>query len=187
LVFLFAIGIVVLQFWRNYTSNQPDLPVYGTVPPFSLTTEHHATFTNTNIEGTITIADFIFTTCAGPCPLMSAKMQQFQTTFQNESNVKLISFSVDPKQDTPEVLAEYGTRFGAKNDKWKFLTGDEHQMYDLTRKGFLLSVDADSESIAHSTKFVLIDRHATIRGYYDSEDDSSLMQLIHDVHTLLQQ
>lgn len=184
-VTLLVAGIVLLEFWRNYSSMNPDLPVLGTVPAFSLTTEERTTFTHKNVEGNVTIADFIFTNCAGPCPLMSGQMQHLQTTFQNERKIKLLSFSVDPKEDTPEVLTQYGKRFGAKKETWKFLTGDERQIYDLTRNGFHLSIAADSDAIAHSTKFVLIDKEANIRGYYDSGDDSSLAQLIFDAQTLL--
>ena len=174
----------MLQLWKRYDHEQFAFPSFGSVPMFSLSTEDRRSFTNENFKGKTTIVDFIFTTCAGPCPLMSGHIQELQHTMQNQTNVQFVSFSVDPETDTPEVLAEYAQRFGAIKDRWIFLTGEKKNIYDLIHTGFHLAVDADSNAIAHSTKFVLVDKDAAIRGYYDSEGDSSLTQLIHDVKLL---
>jgi protein SCO1/2 len=171
----------------NTRQARPTLPSLGTVSEFSLTTQAHRQFTDANLKNKVNILDFIFTTCAGPCPLMSGKMQEMQQQLKNESLVQFVSFSVDPETDTPEVLTEYAKRFGGVTDNWTFLTGDKKIIYDLIRSGFHLTIDADENAIAHSTKFVLVDRQATIRGYYDSEDDSSMTRLIGDARSLAQE
>lgn len=182
--FVIAAFIAYLQIKEYRSSRLPTLPILGKVPEFSLYAEDSTAFTAKEMRGHVTIADFIFTSCAGPCPLMSAQMQQLQHSTSEHPDVRLVSFSVDPETDTPEVLRDYGRRFGAIKGKWTFLTGSKSAIYDITRNGFHLAVEADSEAIAHSTKFVLIDKESTIRGYYDSEDSESMTRLIEDIKSL---
>ena len=116
--------------------------------------------------------------------MMTAQMSQFQTSLANDPTIKLLSFSVDPETDTPDVLTAYGKKFGANANKWTFLTGSKTDIYNLTRLGFHLTVEADSNAVTHSTKFVLIDKKALIRGYYDSSDDTTGERLLEDARTL---
>src|SRR5206468_11373309 len=122
-----------------------------------------------SLAGKPWIADLIFTHCAGPCPVMTGKMASLQKALAS-SDVRLVSISVDPKNDTPAVLKEYAQKFGADESRWLFLTGDEQAAYDVAR-GLLLPADpakADAP-IIHSTKFVLIDAAGKIRKYYSSD------------------
>lgn len=182
-VFAFACLLAIFQF-RHPAVQESLLPGFGKVPEFHLISEDGRSFQTKDLRGHVTIADFIFTSCAGPCPLMSAQMQDFQSKIGPNDGIKLLSFSVDPETDTPDVLLDYAHRFSAVKDKWTFLTGSKSDMYMLTRKGFLLSIEADSDAISHSTKFVLIDKSATIRGYYDSGDDSTSVLLLRDAFEL---
>jgi protein SCO1/2 len=185
LFFLLAAGIAGFQLWQRYESQHPSLPELGAVPSLSLTTNDKRTFTDQDFKGKVTITDFIFTTCAGPCPLMSGQMQELQGTLKDIPSVQFVSFSVDPETDTPEVLTEYANRFGAINGKWTFLTGSKKEIYDAIRHGFHLAIDDDENAIAHSTKFVLVDKDGKIRGYYDSEDEEALKKLVIDAKSLL--
>ena len=182
--FLFAIGVVAYQLYQRYKLQHPALPEFGTVPTFTLTTEDHRTFSHEDFKGKVTITDFIFTTCAGPCPIMSGQMQQLQATLQKTS-IQFVSFSVDPETDTPEVLTEYANRFGAIKGQWIFLTGAKQIIYEAIRSGFHLAIEDDENAIAHSTKFVLVDKEGQIRGYYDIEDDDSMKKLVEDAKSLL--
>jgi protein SCO1/2 len=179
LFFLAALALIYLQVRRN-AKNDASLSVLGEVPPFSLTTQAETKFTKNDLLGRVTIADFIFTTCAGPCPFMSASMQNIQAHLSPGAPIALLSFSVDPQTDTPPVLREYASRFGADSSKWTFLTGNQSDIFNLIRNGFRLSVESDSDGISHSTKFVLIDKAARIRGYYDSAEDSTVATILHD-------
>lgn len=184
MVIIFAAALIFLQQREQVPKPHASLPGYGKVPEFSLTSEDSTPFTTREMRGHVTVADFIFTTCGGPCPLMSAQMQQLQKEVLNETSMKLLSVTVDPAEDTPAVLDEYAKRFGAVKGKWTFLTGVKARIYDLMKNGFHLSVEADTDAITHSTKFVLIDTDLTIRGYYDSGDDSTLIQLMADARAL---
>jgi len=179
LFFVAALALIYMQIRRNAEKDEA-LSVLGQVPAFSLTTQMEATFTRSDLLGRVTIADFIFTTCAGPCPFMSAAMQTIQSHLVYGDHISLLSFSVDPETDTPPVLREYAGRFSADSTRWTFLTGNTSDIFNLIRNGFHLSVEADSEGISHSTKFVLIDKDARIRGYYDSGEDSTVATILRD-------
>ncbi len=179
--------IVGYWYWVDVVHKKPPLPSFGVAPPFSLIAEDSSVFTNNRLMGKVTIADFIFTTCAGACPFMSSQMAELQKNLMDEPKVQLLSISVDPETDTPPVLAEYGKQYGAVRGKWIFLTGDKGQIFRLAREGFHLAVNADTGEgggILHSQKFVLIDDRSAIRGYYDSEDSLAMSSLLNDTKRL---
>lgn len=103
-------------------------------------------------------------------------------------DVRLVSFTVDPERDTPEVLARYARMAGAQADRWLFLTGAKEALHGLARSGFHLGVEDqagnEAEPILHSTRLILIDRAGTIRGYYDAADRGSLDRLASDLRRL---
>jgi len=163
------------------SANRP-LPVLGQVPPFQLTAQTGEALDRQSLAGHVWVADFIFTTCPGPCPRMSSQMRQVQTATADTPDVKLVSFTVDPAHDTPPVLAAYARHFLAQPGRWYFLTGAQSSLDDLGRNGFKLNpVDG---SLDHSTRFVLVDRAARIRGYYASSDDDFMKRLLHDLRQL---
>ena len=154
-----------------------ELPIFGQVPDFELTTQSGTKFSAKQLAGKIWVADFIYTTCTGPCPLMSARMRRVQTAIPQ---ILLVSFSVDPEHDTPEALTAYSRRYQAGNN-WYFLTGSKEQLNDLGMAFKLQSVDG---SLTHSTRFVLVDRRMRIRGYYTTGEDGFMPRLMHDIRQL---
>ena len=164
---------------------------YGAVPDFSLIERSGKTTSLADLRRTVWIADFIYTSCTDTCPLQTAEMAKLQEELKDKAGIKLISFSVDPERDTPPVLSRYADRFKADANRWLFLTGGKEQIVRLAQEGFRLSaapassVGRDSEIIFHSTRFVLVDKEAQIRGYYDSRDADALQRLKRDVATLL--
>ena len=161
----------------------PALPSYNKITPFQLTSQSGALFdSQKELAGKIWIADFIFTSCTGPCPRMSAFMLRLQNEFQSLPDVRLVSFTVDPATDVPEVLAEYAKRFKAQPGRWFFLTGEREDLHKLSREAFLLG-DVTG-NLEHSTRFVLIDKQGAIRGYYMSSQVDDMNKLIADTRTL---
>jgi protein SCO1/2 len=164
---------------------------YGAVPEFSLVERSGKTVNLTNLRGTIWVADFIYTTCTDTCPLQTAEMQKLQAAWSDKPGLKLVSFSVDPEKDTAEVLSRYADRYQADSQRWLFLTGTRDEISRLVQGGFKLSavpvVNAESADsvIMHSPRFVLVDRQAQIRGYYDSRDQQALERLKKDVAILI--
>ena len=167
-------------------AREPDLMTYYPVPDFSLTDHRGRTVTRADLAGKVWVADFIFTNCAGTCPMMTGKMRKLQEALPGE--IQLVSFTVDPDRDTPQVLSDYAKQHGA-GDRWLFLTGGKDALYELSKDGFKLAVDdangTEAEPIVHSTRFVLVDRAGRIRGYYSGMEEEALQKLSEDVKKLL--
>lgn len=163
------------------------IPDYSAVPEFSLTERSNRPVTRKDLDGQVWVADFIFTHCAGICPTMSSNMQKLQDRLPKE--VRLVSFTVDPYNDTPEILTEYAKRYNADPDRWLFLTGDEQAIQNLSVGGFKLALDptggTEAEPITHSSRFVLVDRKGHIRGYYGTEEANTLDRIVADAKKLL--
>ncbi|MGH7453247.1 MAG: SCO family protein, partial [bacterium] len=166
------------------------LPVLSTVPDFTLTERSGQPFGLNELRGYIWVADFIFTNCAGTCPIMTTAMTEIQKTALAEKldDVKLVSITVDPERDTPEVLQRFANGYGALQGRWYFLTGEGAAIQQLANKGFLLSAATSGgsaeEPIIHSNRFVLVDRQGRIRGYYDGTEQESVVQLLKDLKKL---
>jgi protein SCO1 len=197
-----SLGIVLGTFFWLKVTPRPGLPGwgvkpleglsrYGAVPEFSLVERSGKTVNLTNLRGTIWVADFIYTTCTDTCPLQTAEMQKLQAAWSDKPGLKLVSFSVDPEKDTAEVLSRYADRYQADSQRWLFLTGTRDEISRLVQGGFKLSavpvVNAESADsvIMHSPRFVLVDRQAQIRGYYDSRDLQALERLKKDIAILI--
>jgi protein SCO1/2 len=161
------------------------LATFNQVPPFTLTDQHGQAFpSETSLKGKVWIADFIFTTCTGPCPRMSSQMRRVQSELKDLPDVQLVSFTVDPENDTPTALAEYARRYGAES-RWHFLTGPKETLHQLNREAFMLgNVDG---SLDHSTRFILIDRSSRVRKYYHTTEGTFVPELIADVRELLRE
>jgi len=165
------------------------ISTYGPVPIFQLTNQNGQPFGSSQLLGKIWIADFIFSTCPGPCPMISSRMSELQKPLA-KTDVHLVSFTVDPAKDTPEVLRAYAKRFQAEPGRWDFLTGPQSMIYELSRDGFKLAVSDGREETGmpvHSTRIVLVDRHGNIRGYYDATEPDAVTKLVADTSHLLRE
>ena len=158
------------------------LPVLGEIPQFQLTLQTDQPFDSHTLDGHIWVANFIYTTCDGPCPMMSHRMRGIQESTVSTPNLKLVSFTVDPAHDSPAVLAKYASHFKADYSRWYFLTGEMEKLNDLGLKSF--KVNSVDGSLSHSTRFVLVDGKRRIRGYYISADDGFPKNLLHDIRQL---
>jgi protein SCO1 len=130
--------------WRDLVPRKKqvaDLPSYGQVGDFELTDQLGRTVRRNDFEGRPWVADFVFTHCAGPCPLMTAQMARLADSLGTASPVRFASFSVDPERDTPEVLKRYAENYGADHTRWHFLTGDRKEIAALARNSFHMAVD----------------------------------------------
>jgi protein SCO1 len=179
----------------------PPLPVYSEVPDFRLTNRDGRTVTRADLAGAPWIADFVFTRCPASCPLMTARLARFERELPRGLGVRLVSISVDPEHDTPQVLQAYAARHGAPA-RWLFLTGPREAIFWLSREGFKLGIGepppaappspdapaappiAPVEPILHSNRFVLVDGQARIRGYYDAFDEEAMARLRRDLESL---
>lgn len=182
---LLALLVLGVRGMASHIVAKPEPPVLGRLPSFKMsavTTNEQIATTNKTLSGRVWIADFIFTRCQGPCPILSTTMASLQNKLPD--GVGFLSFSVDPDYDTAPVLRRYAGRFGAQPGRWLFLTGKKEALYKLIADGFRLPVAGSGPYAVHSTKFVLVDRDGAVRGYYDSDDTSAVSRLIADARRL---
>ena len=158
------------------------------IRPFALVDQKEEKFTEQDIEGKICVVDFFFTSCPGICPKLAVSMAGLQAEFLHDDQVLLLSHSVMPDRDTPAVLQKYATDKQVDFNKWKLLTGDRDEIYDLGRKYYFVEEDEglkrDNDVFLHTENFVLIDKDRRIRGIYNGLDPNSMESLIADVKVL---
>jgi cytochrome oxidase Cu insertion factor (SCO1/SenC/PrrC family) len=175
---LFALAFVL---WSIQAARElgPQMRVLGHVAPFALTSQDSKNVSLADLTNHVWVADIIFTRCAGPCPRMTGQMKQLQDALPKDSQAKLITLTTDPEFDTPEILKRYGEHFGADFNRWTFLTGTKNEIAALAGKSLLLSaqpVDAAQQTnsadlFIHTTIFVIVDKHAQLRGFFETGGD----------------
>ncbi|MEM1447081.1 MAG: SCO family protein [Planctomycetota bacterium] len=170
------------------------LPEYWPAPDFTLTNQAGEMLTREDLLGKVWAADFFFTSCPGICPMLSANMQAMNADLADHprrDQLRLVSFSLDPANDTTQVLAEYAEAIGVTPDDWLFFTGDRQALWDLSIEGFKLEVadtpDDPVNPILHSGKVILIDRQGMIRGFYEGLVPEGMAQLQADLRRLLEE
>lgn len=166
--------------------------VFHTIPKFSLIDEQSKAVTEKVVRGKIHVADFFFTRCETVCPKLSSQLSRVQEIFIDNPDIRLVSYTVDPDHDTPDVLRRYAKEYDAEPGKWSFLTGQKRKIYDLAQKGYFVAVQAKgdgktapAETFTHSEKLVLVDKEGVIRGYYDGTDKVEVDRLILEIRVLL--
>lgn len=180
-----------------YTSLQKSRPVIvpdhlqpiSEVPNFQLTDQTNSPVSLADLKGKIWIANFIFTRCPSPCPLISSRMAELNRKIERaRKGVSLVTFTVDPTYDTPAVLAEYAEKLGADPTQWRFLTGPEAEIENLVVKGLLQPFEKEPSGLtAHSTRFVLVDAQGSLRGVQDGTDPEVVQKLLMDIGDLLRE
>lgn len=173
-----VVGIVTITAMRPCTRHVPDPPpVMSQVPEFALVDHDGQPFSRDSMLGKVWVAGFMFTSCPSTCPKISRAMLDLQHRYEQHKigDVSLVSFSVDPENDTPQVLARYAEHLGADTTHWRFVTGPLADMQKLVVGGFASAMDKQNGpsgmvDIAHTTKLVLIDPDGNVRGYYASDE-----------------
>ncbi|WP_264548692.1 SCO family protein [Flavobacterium sp. N2820] len=163
------------------------------IADFAFTNQNGKLITQKDYENTIYVADFFFTTCPTICPKMTDNMVWLQNQLEKYPNVKLLSFSVTPDIDTPQILKKYAVEKGVDDTRWNLVTGDKSAIYYLARKSYLAVKTGKPEEMydmVHTENFILVDKNKRIRGFYDgtnldqpSEDDTTknMQQLLADI------
>lgn len=177
---------------------------FGAAPAFALTDQLERPVIADEFRGRVVVANFVYTSCRESCPLLSLRMAALQERLRQEGllgdRVQLLSFTVDPRHDTPAVLRAYAERAGADPQAWHFLTGPEDEIVPVIVRGFFQGVTllptssaigseaggmpGNSSEVMHSNRFVLIDRQGHMRAFYEGlELDPD--QVMHDIRRLL--
>ena len=168
-----------------------ELPALGNVGEFSLKDQAGRPVTAATLRGKVWAAAFFFTRCPTVCPRITRRMRELQQAAAKDAvKLELVSFSVDPDNDTPEALTAYAKEFGADLSTWRFLTGDLEVVRKTSEQGFKLALDgkatpgAEHFGLFHGSHLVLVDGTGTIRGYYRTSEDEPMAQLLRDAARL---
>jgi protein SCO1/2 len=195
---LCAIPVAALLL-RGPAAPARELPRLGEVPDFSLTTQDGKPYAFRDARGKVVVVDFIFTRCTEVCPRLTAEMRALQKRLVEaglRDQTRLLSISVDPERDTPEALRAFAARFGADLSTWDFVTGPARTVEDAVVRGFKQAMDrvaldagaggldADRVTVIHGSRFVLVDKAGTIRGFYDSARPEEIARLVEDARLL---
>ncbi len=179
---IYMVGaMIILAFLGALVANQANksrtqIPVWGEVPNFIFTAAYNEEpFGLEQLKGGLTVLNFGFTRCKGPCPIMMPNMAELYTRYKNSDKIRFVTVSVDPEHDSFSVLREYAERYGVTDNRWVFLRAPVEQVAELCEGGLMLA--ADELPMGHTTKFVLIDDLGQIRSYADGTDKSSIRLL----------
>ena len=168
------LGLLVLVCSKRSAA---DVPVLGQLPEFSLVDQNEQALVRESMEGNLWVSAFVFTHCRSTCPRITAHMKGLQSRLADVPTAHFVSVSVDPRNDTPEVIKAYMTKNELDESNWRFVTGEEEAIRHVVVDGFRVGLgDEDSkaagaEEIMHSNSFVLVDHKAQVRGYYRANND----------------
>ena len=213
LVVFFILGVTITYFMIK-PSKEKSLPVinpvdvneemvdpellrigYGhKIGNFSFLNQDGKVVTQQDVKGKVFVAEYFFTTCGTICPIMNVQMQRVHKVYQANNNVRILSFTVDPKVDTVAQMKRYAVAHGADAKSWFFLTGTQEKLYELARKSFFVLKPAETENqgdvgsdFIHTNNFVLVDKEMRIRGYYDGTNSKEVDELIGDMALLVKE
>ncbi len=199
LIWMLVLAGIGLYCFSRLSARGPRMPTPGEVenqvppavhmPAFVLVDQSGRKFSRADLLGRPWIVDFIFTRCAGPCPVMTAHMADLRKSLASGGKIGFLSFSVDPENDTPEVLSAYIDQRGLDATGWHFVTGGSGKDAEDIAAALLLggqaSTDGTPATIIHSQVFVLIDADGNVAGRYDSNAEGELAKLQEDARALL--
>ncbi|REA60138.1 SCO family protein [Dyadobacter luteus] len=164
--------------------------IYPVIPDFSFLNQNGKVVTQSDYKDKIYIADFFFTTCPTICPVMKKNMLLVYEQFKDDQRVGILSHTIDPEHDTPQVLKQYSDDLGLSGNMWTFVTGDREKIFDIGQKHYMVSASTDPDEpggYIHSGSFVLVDKDKHVRGMYDGTSQASTKELIKDIQTLLEE
>lgn len=161
---------------------------YQTIPDFAFVSQYGDTVTSKALDGKVYVADFFFTSCPTICPKMKVQLKRVYEKFKGNSNVMMLSHTIDPAHDSVPVLKEFADNLGITGRQWLFVTGDREKIYDIGQNSYMVTAQADSTApggVVHSGAFILVDKAKHIRGIYDGTTEAGVDKLMADIDRLL--
>jgi protein SCO1/2 len=162
--------------------------IYHQIPAFRFLNQDSVWVSEKDMEGKIYIADFFFTSCPTICPKMKTQLLRIYERYAANNAIRILSHSIDPTYDTPNVLKQYAERLQVKAPRWNMLTGDKAAIYKLGEKSYMVTAQEDKNEaggFVHSGAFILVDKNRHVRGIYDGTQEAEVNHLIEDIEILL--
>lgn len=176
--------------WTKKTVDGKEIvdTIYNTIPPFSFVNQYSDTVSENIISGKIYVTDFFFTSCPTICPVMKRQMLKVYEKFKGNKDVMILSHTIDPDHDTPQVLNKFAKDLGITGNQWQFLTGPKEKIYEIGLKSYMVIAKEDKTAeggFLHSGAFILVDKDKHVRGIYDGTTEEGTKKLITDIQILL--
>jgi len=190
---IWAVPKIVGRFQKS------DLEEIGPAPKFELTNQDGKKITNEDYKGKVYVLEFFFTTCPTICPKMNENMLKLQQEYYGNPQFGIASVTINPENDTPQVLKAHAQKLGVKHYNWHFLTGNRDYIYNLAKEFKLYAgVNKDvAGGFEHSGMFALIDKDGNIRSrkdtygnpilYYDGLEEPGVNAIKEDIKKLLEE
>jgi protein SCO1/2 len=179
----YSTSLALLVFFIVSNLKKNDLPILGQVKEFSFTNSDSSVFSSTRLNNKVWLFNLFFTSCQGPCPLITANLKNVYQQFVSNPDFAVVSLSVDPQRDLPDKLLAYANRFKLDPTRWFFIVGAEPVTREVALNSFQLGTPDDAK--IHSNRVVLVDRLGNIRGYYLGIVPEDISKLEHDIKGLL--
>ncbi|MDF1695992.1 MAG: SCO family protein [Saprospiraceae bacterium] len=159
------------------------------IPDWTFLNQDSLPVTNKDLADVVYVSDFFFRSCPTICPKTMREMKRVYTEFKDNPQVKLVSFTIDPKRDTPSKLKQYASNLQVNVNKWWFLQGDKEETYDLALDYFNTAYEDEDVpgGFNHSGKLILTDKNGHIRSFSEGTDPEETPKLINDIKTLLKE
>jgi protein SCO1/2 len=198
----FKISLLVacsLQLVACSTKKEAPLPIFGertvtgtdttyhTIAPFQFVDQDSVIVTNATFKDKIYVADFFFTSCRTICPIMKTQMLRVYDSIQRDTNILILSHTIDPEYDSVALLRDFAQRLGVKSEKWHFVTGVQDSIYKIAQTSYFATAMEDRnepDGFIHSGAFLLIDKQQRIRGKYDGTKEEEVNKLLTDIQKL---
>ena len=159
--------------------------LYQTIPDFKTINQYGDSITSKSLDGKIYVADFFFTTCPSICPIMHRNMLNVYGAYKNDKDIRIISYTIDPKHDSVNVLKSYADKLGIAGNTWWLLQGKKEEIYKLSESYLVRKPEEDAKQLfIHDGYFILVDKQKRIRGTYDGTVPDQVTHLIADIKTL---
>jgi len=197
---LLIVPIIIFYILNAGTMNFKSLPIYGErippdglnqkdtiyyqIPDFKALDQNGKDFSFANLNDNIFITNFFFASCKDVCPTMNRRLEKVYDRYKEFAEVRFLSITVDPKNDSASVLNTYAKKYNADAKIWHFVRPDEGELFKIGQS-FLLPVSNEDKTIDHSQQFILVDKEKKIRGVYDSYSDVEIKRLEEDIKVLL--
>jgi protein SCO1 len=163
--------------------------IYPTIPNFSFTNQNGQTVSNADFENKIYVVDFFFTSCPTICPKVTAQMLRVHDKFKDNTNVLLLSHSIDPKRDSVGRLRDYAGKLGVSAPKWHFVTGEKDAIYNIADDYFSIAKEDPNApgGFDHSGRLILVDKLRRVRSFCDGTDAADVDRFMEDIERLLRE
>ena len=194
-----VIGVFTAYYITKTSLEKKQLPVIqprdvNRIGQFKFHNQNNQEITLDDVKDNVFVVEYFFTTCQTICPVMTEEMKRVQQRFKGNSEVKILSFTVDPEVDDVNVMKSYAEKHGAIDGQWHFLTGKKEDLYALARNSFFVLKPAEAKNLGdagsdfiHTNNFVLVDQELQIRGYYDGTSKEEVDILMEDIDLLLKE